>query len=93
MALAAEVGISSHTIRAYLVSEGVTIRPMTGRAWKIVHSRSAELIAAYEAGTSIRALAARVGVDSSAVRQLLTGEGVALRHDPGRPRKRRDTGG
>ena len=61
---------------------------MTGKAWKIIHPRSAELIAAYEAGTSIRALAARVGVNPGAIHLLLIREGVALRHDLGRPRKK-----
>lgn len=86
--LAARAGVSDHTIRAYLVSEGVTIRPMTGKAWKIIHPRSAELTSAYEAGTSIRALAARVGVNAGAIHLLLIRERVTLRHDVGRPRKR-----
>ncbi len=87
-ALAARAGVSSHTIRAYLASEGVTIRPKTGKNRKILHARSAELIAAYEAGTSIRVLAARVGVNPSAIDLFLASSGVALRHDRGRPRKK-----
>ncbi len=93
VALAADAGVSSHTVREYMVAEGVTLRPTTGKAWKILHPRSAELIAAYEAGTSIRVLAARVGVNPDAMSLFLTSSGVALRHDRGWPRKRRDTGG
>jgi DNA-binding CsgD family transcriptional regulator len=92
-ALAADVGVNFHTIQAHLVAEGVTLRRTDGSALKRLNARSAELIADYEAGTSMRAPAARLGLNPRPVQAFPASKGVALRHDRGWPRKRRHAGG
>jgi hypothetical protein len=55
---------------------------------EVLGRRGAELIAAYEAGAPVSDLAIRAGVSSPTVRAFLKAEGVALRDDRGRSRKR-----
>jgi DNA-binding Lrp family transcriptional regulator len=87
--LAAGAGISEYAVRNNLVSRGVVLRHTVSKSWKLLNARGAELIATYEAGTPIKVLAAQAGVSRYAMRRFLISKGVALRHDRGRPRKRR----
>ena len=87
-ALAAEAGVSYTTIRVYLVSRGIALRNDNLRPLPVLSARGPELIAAYESGAPVTRLAADTGVCPDTVRRFLLAAGVALRHDPGWPRKR-----
>ena len=70
--------------------------PRTGTAPHVreeLERRGAELIAAYEAGAPITALAAEAGVCSKTLGTFLVARGVRLRHDHGWYRRRRHDGG
>ncbi len=61
--VAAGAGIGATTLRRYLIAEGVPIRPRGGsRVRARLDAMNAELIAAYNAGVALAALAARAGV-------------------------------
>jgi len=78
--LAARTGISWESIRAYLADHGVTIRRgPPGRAQAVLEAHGAGLVAAYEAGTSLAALGAAVGVSGESVRWFLVSRGVTIR--------------
>jgi predicted transcriptional regulator len=56
---------------------------------EVIRQHGAGLVAAYEAGASVADLATRAGVSCPTIRAFLKAEGVALRDDRGRYRKRR----
>ena len=87
--LAADVGISVPALRSYLTSRGLAIRNPYRRTQEILEARSEELVEAYEAGASLKGLAAETGVNHITIRTFLIGRGVTLRHDHGGHRKRR----
>ncbi|MEN6341157.1 MAG: hypothetical protein ABFC89_01220 [Methanospirillum sp.] len=87
-ALAADAGVSHTTIREYLVSRGIALRSDMRMPLPVFTARGPELIAAYESGGTIRGLAVDAGVSPDTFRRFLIAAGVALRHDPGWPRRR-----
>ncbi len=82
--LAADAGVNPHTLRAWLVDHGVAIRDRSRRGREVLAPRGDELLAAYEAGATIRGLAARFGVGRSTVRRFLVGHGARIRNDRGK---------
>ena len=86
--LAAEAGISVTALRSYLTSRGLAIRNPYRRAQEILEARGEDLVAAYEAGASLKGLAAETGLNHITIRTFLIGRGVTLRHDHGWHRKR-----
>ncbi|MEN6342807.1 MAG: hypothetical protein ABFC89_09640 [Methanospirillum sp.] len=78
-AVAAEAGVSGALLREYLVDHGVAIRTRRGRAWDLLEARAHEMIAAYETGATLEALAAGAGVSKATVGRFLTSRGVAIR--------------
>ncbi len=92
-ALGAAVGVSREAVRLFLVSKGVTISHLRMRSPTIPAARAPELIAAYEAGASIKALAAEAGVSRPTLRKFLVAKGVRLRHDHGWYQRRGHAGG
>ena len=66
-------------------------RPRRGR--EVLAARGDELIAAYEAGVTIRALAADAGVGLSTIRRFLAGHGTRLTNDRGKVQGSRYAGG
>jgi len=89
-ALAARAGVCEDSVRSFLVAEGVARRRSTPRQLRQLAVDSAELIAAYEDGATIAALAARAGVSNSTLRARLVAEGVALRRYTAKPPMRLD---
>ncbi len=88
-ALARDAGISSYTLRTYLVARGVAIRSPRRMTRAILQTHGAELAAAYESGATIKDLSVRYAINQAAIRVFLTASGVPLRHDPGKyPRGR-----
>jgi lambda repressor-like predicted transcriptional regulator len=92
-ALAADAGVSSSTIAAYLVAHGVAIRDSHWQPREALENHCVELTAAYEAGTPLSVLAGRVGVSPRTLRKFLAAQGVRLRHDRGWYRRQRHAGG
>ena len=93
-ALAASAGVSRESIRGYLVSRGVTIHRGRGwPSWALLEARHDTLIAAYEAGATLTALAAEAGVSRRTIRRFLASQGVRLRTDGGTRQERRHAGG
>ena len=93
-ALAASAGVSRESIRGYLVSRGVTIHRGRGwPSWALLEARRDKLIAAYEAGATLTALAAEAGVYRRTIRRFLASQGVRLRTDGGTRQERRHAGG
>lgn len=78
-AVAAGIGVSSALLREYLVDHGVVIRARRARAWDLLEARAPELIAAYEAGATLEALAAGAGVSEATVGRFMIARGVVLR--------------
>lgn len=85
-ALAARAGVSFYTVREYLVAHGIAIRNHRRRARAIFEARGDEMIAAYEAGASMTALAASAGMTPHMIRAYLVARGVAIRDYRGRAR-------
>ncbi len=83
-ALAAGAGISDSTLREFLTAEGVTIRRARGQARAVLEARGAEVIAAYESGRGLNAVAAEAGVSGALLREYLVDHGVAIRTRRGR---------
>ncbi|MEN6342194.1 MAG: hypothetical protein ABFC89_06490 [Methanospirillum sp.] len=83
-ALAAGAGISGSTLREFLAAEGVTIRRSRGQAQAVLEARGAELIAAYERGSTLKAVAAEAGISAAQLRAYLVEHGVAIRTRRGR---------
>ena len=86
--LAADAGISVPALRSFLTSRGLAIRSPYRRTQEILEARGAELAAAYEAGASLKGLAAEIGLNHNTIRMFLIGRGVTLRHDHGGHRKK-----
>ena len=86
--LAADAGVSVTTLRAFLTARGVAIRDPRRRTQEILAARGDEMVAAYEAGASLKGLATEIGLNHNTIRMFLIGRGVTLRHDHGRHRKR-----
>ncbi|MEN6516625.1 MAG: hypothetical protein ABFC38_00350 [Methanospirillum sp.] len=78
-AVASGIGVSGALLREYLVDHGVAIRTRLGRAWDLLEPRAPELIAAYEAGATLEALAAGAGVSEATVGRFITAQGVTIR--------------
>ncbi|MEN6342954.1 MAG: hypothetical protein ABFC89_10400 [Methanospirillum sp.] len=85
--LAADAGIARDTLRVSLVARGVATRDYRRRAREIFEARGAGLIAAYEAGASLGAVAAEAGVSELTLKRFLVARGVAI-DDPRRRRLR-----
>ena len=85
--LAADAGIAPDTLRVSLVARGVATRAYRRRAREIFEARGAGLIAAYEAGASLGAVAAEAGVSELTLKRFLVARGVAI-DDPRRRRLR-----
>ncbi len=92
-ALGRDAGVTPRTFKTYLAAHGVAIRDPHQRVREILEARGAELIAAYEAGASVAALAGEAGVCSPTLSTFLEARGVRLRHDHGWYRRRRPAGG
>ena len=87
--VAAGAGISANALRRYFIAEGVPLRPRGGtRVQTRLEAMKAELIAAYEGGAALAAVAARAGVCHDTIRSFLVTEGVTLRHHtPPQPKR------
>ena len=89
-AIAAETGVSPHIVQDRLRRAGVLgdgHRDRRRHVREVLERQGARLIAEYEAGASVHALAADAGISGSALRRYLAAEGVALRRTRGRARK------
>jgi len=78
-AVASGIGVSGALLREYLVDHGVVIRTRLGRAWELLEARAHDLIAAYEAGATLEALATDVGVSEATVGRFMIARGVTIR--------------
>ena len=81
--LAAGVRISDTTLIKYLAAEGVTLRRIRGVSREVLEVRGTELIAAYESGRAIKAIAAEAGINAMVFRDYLVEHGVAIRGTSG----------
>lgn len=83
-AIAAALGLHSHTVRRLLKKAGVELRPDAKRGepfnerW-ISPTVAAQMVRRYEAGESIRVIATWVGYSYGAVRGSLVRSGVTFR--------------
>jgi DNA-binding CsgD family transcriptional regulator len=84
--LAERYGCSHESIRAVLQEQGVAARARGPRS--PLDGREDEVVAAYEAGGTVRDLAERFGANVRTIRKVLTDRGVAMR-----ARGRRSAGG
>lgn len=82
--LADGAGISGSALRRYLAAQGVAIRRARGRARAVLAVRGPELLAAYERGGTLRAVAAEAGIGVPQLRAYLVEHGVAIRPRRGR---------
>lgn len=87
-ALAARAGISDSTLTEYLAARGVTLRRVCGVSRGVLEVRGGELIAAYESGRAIKAVAAEAGINAKVFRDYLVEHGVAIRGKGGGARER-----
>ncbi len=62
--LAADTGIGSHTLRAYLVDHGVAIRTPNWQVREVLEARGDEFVAAYRAGATLNEIAASTGIST-----------------------------
>lgn len=94
--VAARTGTSREIVRDRLRRAGALDHPVRYRHRPVreeLERRGAALVAAYEAGASITALAAEAGVTRTTLSSFLVAQGVRLRHDHGWYRRRRHAGG
>jgi hypothetical protein len=92
--IAARTGVSQRIVRDRLRRAGADEYLERNRhVREVLKSRAAELIAAYEAGATITALAADAGVCRPTLSTFLVAQGIRLRHDRGWYRRRRHVDG
>lgn len=85
--IARRFGITDPTVYRALKRQGITRRPGHRRAgWEATNDNRRDLVAAYEAGESVRALARRLHTNTSRVMQVLNESGLEDRHPGGRRR-------
>jgi Mor family transcriptional regulator len=81
--LAARYGCSTTTVRDVLELRGVARRARGPRS--PLDGREAEVVAAYEAGATVRELVDRFGANQRTVRRVLADAGVVMRRTGPRP--------
>lgn len=81
--LAARFDCSTTTVREVLAEAGVRLRARGPRS--PLAGREAEVVAAYEAGATVRDLVDRFGANQRTVRKVLADGGVVMRRPGRRP--------
>ena len=89
-AIAGAAGVSLYIVKDRLRRAGVLgyrHRDQRRHVREVLEEQGARLIAAYEAGATIRTLAAGAGISGSALRKYLSARGVTIRRARGRARE------
>ena len=81
--LASTYGCSTTTVREVLQAQGVELRSPGPRS--PLAGREAEVVAAYEAGATVRELVDAFGANQRTVRKVLADAGVVMRRTGPRP--------
>ncbi|MEN6341447.1 MAG: hypothetical protein ABFC89_02700 [Methanospirillum sp.] len=91
-AIGARVGVAANVVCDRLHRAGVERRSVRRHRNPVeeLERRATELIAAYESGATLRAVAADAGVCPRTLGAFLASRGVRLRHDRGWYRRRKD---